>query len=297
MKKSHSLLSLMRISLFFSLLLSCEDSEEKKLSRLVQEWEGKEIFFPEECSFSDINGNPCEAPALDAPFKIVYYVDSLGCMSCKLKLEEWKAFIQEMDSISEGRVSPFFYFHPKRTDLKELGFIIKSRDFSYPFCVDTLDLFNTKNQFPENDSFHAFLLYESNRVAVIGNPVLNPSIKDLYLQVITSEEKEEVQMELTQVSLSESELELGNLELGKTVTRNVTIKNTGSKPLIIKDVITSCDCVKAKVSAGSLRPEESAELMIEFTPDVTGECLREVYVFCNTEESPVSIQIHGKINY
>lgn len=35
--------------------------------------------------------------------------------------------------------------------------------------------------------------------------------------------------------------------------------------------------------------------MIEFTPDVTGECLREVYVFCNIEESPVGIQIHGII--
>ena len=245
----------------------------------------------------DINGDECQSPSLKAPFKIVYYVDSLGCMSCKLKLEEWKAFIQEVDSISEGRVSPFFYFHPKRTDLKELGFIIKSRDFSYPFCVDTLDLFNTKNQFPENDSFHAFLLDESNRVAVIGNPVLNPAIKDLYLQAITGEKKEESAAVLTQVSLSERTLELGDIEFGKTIKRNVIIKNAGNKPLIIKDVITSCECVKAKVSASSIRPEESAELMIEFTPDVTGECFREVYVFCNTEESPVSIQIHGKINY
>lgn len=281
--------------LLIFLLLSCQESEEKNISRLVKEWEGKEIVLPEECSFSDIEGNPCEAPSADAPFKIVYYVDSLGCMSCKLKLEEWKAFIQEVDSISEGKVSPFFYFHPKRTDLKELGFIIKSRDFSYPFCVDTLDLFNTKNQFPENDSFHAFLLDESNRVAVIGNPVLNPDIKDLYLQVVSGKEIEEIPAELTQISISERTLELGDIEFGKTIKRSVTIKNAGNKPLIIKDVVTSCECVKAKVSASSIRPEESAELMIEFTPDVTGECFREVYVFCNTEESPINIQIHGII--
>lgn len=272
-----------------------KDSEEKRISRLVQEWEGKEIFFPEGCSFSDINGNPCEAPSLDAPFKIIYYVDSLGCMSCKLKLEEWKAFIQEVDSISEGKVSPFFYFHPKRTDLKELGFIIKSRDFSYPFCVDTLDLFNTKNQFPENDSFHAFLLDESNRVAVIGNPVLNPDIKDLYLQVVSGKEIEEIPAELTQISISERTLELGDIEFGKTIKRSVTIKNAGNKPLIIKDVVSSCECVKAKVTADSVKPGGNAELMIEFTPDVTGECFREVYVFCNTEESPINIQIHGII--
>lgn len=276
-------------------LISCQNSEEKKISRLVQEWEEKEIVFPDECTFMDIHGDKCPSPSLKAPFKIVYYVDSLGCMSCKLKLEEWNEFINEVDSISGGRVSPFIYFHPKRTDLKELGFIIKSRDFSYPFCVDTLDMFNAKNQFPENDSFHGFLLDESNRVAVIGNPVLNPNIKDLYLQVVSGKELEEIPAELTQISISERELELGTLEFGKTIKRNVTIKNAGNKPLIIKDVITSCECVKAKVSADSVKPGGNAELMIEFTPDVRGECFREVYVFCNTEESPVGIQIHGKV--
>lgn len=277
------------------LMISCQESQEKKISRLVKDWEGKEIAFPDDCTFMDINGDECQSPSLKAPFKIVYYVDSLGCMSCKLKLEEWKAFIQEVDSISEGRVSPFFYFHPKKTDLKELGFIIKSRDFSYPFCVDTLDLFNTKNQFPENDSFHGFLLDESNRVAVIGNPVLNPNIKDLYLQVVSGKEIEEIPTELTQVSISERTLELGDIEFGKTIKRNVTIKNTGNKLLIIKDVITSCDCVKAKVSTDSINPKESTDLLIEFTPDVTGECFREVYVFCNTEGSPVSIKINCNI--
>lgn len=44
-----------------------------------------------------------------------------------------------------------------------------------------------------------------------------------------------------------------------------------------------------------MRSGESTEFMIEFTPSERGECFREVYVFCNTEESFVGIQIHGNV--
>lgn len=267
------------------LLFSCQESQETKISRLVKEWEGKEIIIPSECSFSDISGNECSSPSLNAPFKIVYYVDSLGCMSCKLRLEEWKKFIKEADSISEGKISYFFYFHPKQKDLTELGDILKSHAFDIPVCIDTLDVFNASNLFPENDSFHTFLLDESNHVSVIGNPILSPSIKDLYLQVIMGKKMERTQRKLTQASISESLLELGVVKLDELISKRIRITNKGREPLIITDVITSCDCVKAKSTANEVLPNESAEISIEFKPDEKGEFFRDVYVYCNVDDS------------
>ncbi len=38
------------------------------------------------------------------------YVDSIGCISCKLKLAKWKQFIVDVDSLSEKNTSFSFYF-------------------------------------------------------------------------------------------------------------------------------------------------------------------------------------------
>ena len=57
----------------------------------------------------------------DADYKVVTYIDSVGCTSCKLQLPRWKLFMQEVDS-TLNRLVPFvFYFHPK--DMKELRYI------------------------------------------------------------------------------------------------------------------------------------------------------------------------------
>ena len=262
---------------------------------MVKDWEGKEIAFPDDCTFMDINGDECQSPSLKAPFKIVYYVDSLGCMSCKLKLEGWKRFIHEVDSLSGGKVSNFFYFPPKEKDLKELGILMKSNAFDYPVCIDRSDRFNASNRFPENDSFHVFLLDDKNKVRVIGNPVLNPTLKELYLQVITGKKENVAILEPTRASVSESLLELGTLKPGIPVKRSVEISNIGRNALLIKDVITSCDCVRATLSAETVNPGENAEIQIEFTPEEAGEFFKDVYIYCNTEDSPVCVQIHGDV--
>ena len=49
----------------------------------------------------------------DADYKVVTYIDSVGCTSCKLQLPRWKLFMQEVDS-TLNRLVPFvFYFTRK----------------------------------------------------------------------------------------------------------------------------------------------------------------------------------------
>lgn len=277
------------------LLFSCQESEEEKLTRLFQEWEGKEIVFPEDCTFSSLSKSECESPTLDAPFKVVCYMDSLGCMSCKLKIPEWKQFIHEVDSMSDGKVSFFFYYHPKEKFRGELEVILKEWDFCYPVCIDKEDIFKTINLLPADESFHVFILDGQNRVKAIGNPIQNPFIKELYLKILSGEGWEEDRKELTEVFVNENLLELGNLDLGKKVSRKIVISNLGKVPLDISDIITSCSCVSAKSSTMEIMPGEKGDITIGFTPDESGTIIRDVYVFCNTKETPVTIQIKGNV--
>ncbi|MCQ2239973.1 MAG: DUF1573 domain-containing protein [Bacteroidaceae bacterium] len=100
----------------------------------------------------------------------------------------------------------------------------------------------------------------------------------------------------TRASVSDNLLELGALKPGIPVKRSVEISNVGRNALLIKDLVTSCDCVKATLSAETVNSGESAEIQIEFTPEETGEFFKDVYIYCNTEDSPVCIQIHGNVD-
>ena len=52
-------------------------------------------------------------------------------------------------------------------------------------CVDINNEINKKNKFPEKDMFHTFLLDTENKVRIIGNPIHNSAVRDLYIDAIT----------------------------------------------------------------------------------------------------------------
>ena len=167
------------VCLFFA---SCEESEKERLSRLVNEWEGKEILFPIHSTFTIQGKDTVNFEFQNAEYKVVTYVDSIGCTSCKLQLHRWKEFLSEVDSLTNGNVSFLFYFHPK--DMKELRYLTRRDAFTHPVCFDEKDEFNQLNHFPSEMMFQTFLLDKGNRVVALGNPVLKPNVKELYLNLI-----------------------------------------------------------------------------------------------------------------
>ena len=137
-------------------MVSCAESDKERLSKLVKEWEGKEILFPAHSTFTIQGKDTVDFDFMDAEYKVVTYIDSIGCTSCKLQLPRWKQLIEEVDSLTGGSVPFLFYFHPK--DLKELRYYTRRDDFTYPVCFDEKDELNQLNQFPSDMTFQTFLL-------------------------------------------------------------------------------------------------------------------------------------------
>ena len=71
-------------------LFSCQESEKERISRLVKEWDGKEIVFPDRSVFTIQGRDTVSCPSGNSPYKVLTYIDSLGCASCKLQLPRWK---------------------------------------------------------------------------------------------------------------------------------------------------------------------------------------------------------------
>ena len=169
----------LEVLLLFS---SCQNSPQEHITQLVEEWQGKEVRFPENPVFTRQLSDTVDYRIPETEYKVLVYVDSIGCTSCKLQLPQWKEFIAYVDSVSGGKIPFLFFFQSK--DNKELRYILKRDNFRLPVCVDSQNEFGKLNRFPSEQMFQTFLLDKDNRVKVIGNPIHNLSVKELYLKEI-----------------------------------------------------------------------------------------------------------------
>lgn len=275
-----------------ALFSSCKESEKDKIARLVKEWEGKEILFPAHSVFTVQGKDTVDFSFADADYKVVTYIDSVGCTSCKLQLPRWKEFMHEVDSMINSKVPFVFYFHPK--DMKELRYITRRDAFVYPVCFDETDDFNAFNQFSGEMTFQTFLLDKDNKVVAIGNPVHNPKVKELYLRLMTGNKSSVKKAPITEVSPDTQSIDFGSFPQADRQERKFTITNTGKHVLVIFDVITSCGCTKVEYSKEGVRPGEKTELTVIYEAEKAEHFSKTITIYCNASNSPLRVKITGE---
>lgn len=155
--------------LFLSLIFSCQDGKRSQIISLLQEWEGKEIIFPEKSIISIQYSDTLSQLLIDSEYKILTYIDSAGCTDCKLKLFLWNKLIHAVDSLNGMNVSFIFYSNMRNKD--ELERLIRRDNFAYPIFLDVQNQFYQLNNLSANITYQTFLLDRSNRVIAIGNPI------------------------------------------------------------------------------------------------------------------------------
>jgi hypothetical protein len=216
---------------FFFFVFACQtDGQEENIAQLVTEWQGKEIVFPENIVFIRYLTDTTNYRIPDSDYKILVYVDSVGCTSCKLQLAKWKELIAYTDSITGSNVPFLFFFHAK--DYREVRYLLKSESFDLPVCIDTEDGLNRLNRFPSDMIFQTFLLDKDNKVAVIGNPIHNIAVKELYLKRIGRQSDLPDGQIKTEATADVTDIDMGSFKPSETKQAVFTIRNTGSKPLV-----------------------------------------------------------------
>ena len=273
------------------MLASCQESREEAMLRLVNEWNGKEIKFPSRSVFTIQGKDTVDFEFKDADYKVVTYIDSVGCTSCKLQLHHWKQLVAEVDSLTGGSVPFLFYFHPK--DMKELRYLTRRDKFTYPVCFDEQDELNRLNRFPSDMTFQTFLLDKENKVVAIGNPILNPKVRELYMGSITGTRSAKPSGQTTEVSVNQTVMDFGSFPKDEKQERSFVLTNTGKGLLVVHDVTTSCGCTKVEYSKQPVRPGETLELKVIYEAEDTGYFSKTVTVYCNVENSPLRLKVRG----
>lgn len=273
-------------------LFSCKKYNKKELSEQINQWMGKQIEYPDDMVFMKLAKDTVEYPFEKSDYKVLVYVDSSGCTSCKLQLRRWKDFMAQTDSLRNKTISYLFVFQTK--DQKELQYLLKKDDFNNPVVMDIDNSFNKRNNLPENSIFQTMLLDKDNKVVLIGNPIQNPSVKDLYMQFLSGNYMAE-NSKNTSLKFMKKEMELGNIVLGDTLKTEVIVQNIGDEPFELKDIVTSCDCTHAKANWETISPKQQAIVEIYYAADKKGDFMRTISVYGNIEEKSITLNIFGKV--
>ena len=283
---------LLYISLLLSLLTACKENNKEKFALLVQEWQGKEIVFPQDMAFTRFVTEPVDYRIPDAEYKVLVYVDSVGCTSCKLQLPKWQELIAHVDSATNGNIPFIFVFQSK--DDRELRYILKCDNFDRPVCIDRNNRFNSSNRFPQDITFQTFLLDKDNKVKVIGNPVHNLAVRDLYLKQITGMQYQEA-LPKTTLETDKAEYDLGTVKEGTTKKQTVTVRNTGTNVFKLKGFTTSCDCTEATCDWKELQPGESGTVTVSYEAEQPGDFYRTVEIYGNIPNNSLMVSFIGTV--
>ena len=88
---------------------SCQHQNDRKILELLKKWEGREILFP------DLDVIDSVVKDVNWDYKIVTYIDSAECFSCKLNLRDWMGMKQQVDSVDK-KVAFLFFLQTRRTE-------------------------------------------------------------------------------------------------------------------------------------------------------------------------------------
>ena len=142
-------------------------------------------------------------------------------------------------------------------------------------------------------TFQTFLLDKDNKVVAIGNPVHNPKVKELYLNVLTGSEVVKAKTPVTKVIQDVKSVDFGSFPQSEKQECKFTLTNTGQRMLVIYDVITSCGCTKVNYSKEGIRPGEKAELTVIYEAEKAEHFSKTVTIYCNADNSPLRLKVTG----
>ena len=93
-----------------------------------------------------------------------------------------------------------------------------------------------------------------------------------------------------------TKFDFGKMKDGDKVRHNWTVKNTGSNPLMISNVQTSCGCTAPSFPKEPILPGAEAIITLEFnSAGKEGLVNKNALIIANTDDSPFSIGFTAEV--
>jgi hypothetical protein len=163
-------------------LVACDN---KKLYRELELFTSKEIIVPNFMRQMIAGKDSILLNASDKTVKLIVWVDSVSCSTCRVdKMLEYTETIRFYEETG-GDFVPIFVFSPPRAKIRNVLLRLNMSQFEYPVFIDEHQAFQAENpHIPVDSRFHTFLLNKNGKVVLVGDPVNNLPLWELYKTTI-----------------------------------------------------------------------------------------------------------------
>lgn len=175
----HRIICFSIITLFF-FNVSCKPNREELIVKKLEQLYSKQITFSKYYSTVWDSTSTERNSMFSKEKKILVYIDSTGCTDCRIHdLRAWKNYLEDINH----RIDLIFIFQTK--DLRALERMVNLINLD-PKNVfyDTENVFEKQNTFLKDLDYTTFLLDTNNRILLIGTPLYNTALWNLYKQLI-----------------------------------------------------------------------------------------------------------------
>jgi hypothetical protein len=292
MKKNHSPYFAL-VALF---LASCSHQAAEHRDA-VTTWIGRTLVIPQDQIAYTIATQPINCNLGHFDYKIISYIDSAGCVPCRMKLSEWKDLLDEFNASSTCNVG--FTMILNTSDVDKIAQNIRHTFFMHPIVFDESNTFFKANNLPQQDDYHTFLLDDNNCILAIGNPAVNPKIRTLYKGIIFDNQdnpSDNSNIRLTNLCPHPVHA-LGHVNVGDTISATFALTNTDNTPYTLQALVPSCDCTFANADSDSLVPGGTMNITVTYVGDSISEPFkRHVDVYFHELQSPQRLIVYGVTN-
>ena len=98
---------------------------------------------------------------------------------------------------------------------------------------------------------------------------------------------------LTTIEIPQDSINLKTIRYDEKPQAIFTLKNTGSHPLLIKNVLTTCGCTNPQWEKRPVLPGQTREIIVTFKPNSLGRFTKKIQVLCNTRLKLHDLKLEG----
>lgn len=265
-------------------LLSCSKQDGNRNPHLNAYSFGQKIELPKSLSIQILT-KQIDYDFSNPDFTILVQIDSTDCSPCEMKLKRWTTLINKCKQFDDLNLNFIMLINE---DIKEEALKIINHDlFLHP-----VSFINDSAMYRFDNGYNVYLLDSENRIILIGNPLTNPKIEELYFE--TFNEYGSSRTNLAQIDIPFRNF--GIVKPGESVSKTFLITNVSKQNLKIQAIIPSCDCINTAIDKKEIPHNKSATLSLTFTQDsTTGYKNRYVDIFYEGIEQPDRIGIYGYV--
>ena len=269
-------------------IVGCTNSNKEQTISVVGELVGNKIVIPEEMMWQ-IQNTPIDYDSTPVDYRIVTYVDSAGCTPCAMKLPVWSNIMDELNMAVDIDIELLMVVMSPKT--RELEHIVRDVNFLHPVCYDSAGVFSRYNTLPDKASHRTFLVDSDCKILAVGNPAVNPKVRELYRQIISDGEQPHMEALCANPTVN-----FGLANPGDTIIRQFELQNNGDMPLSIQGVTPSCHCVSAVLTQSTVPAGGRTLIEVAYVADsIPGRKNRYVDVYFNEKESPQRLALYGRV--